>query len=160
MARGALGETQDQDQDQHQHQVDDAENHSLSSNLPEEPPPRSPIPPPHQSPALKSKYLSKRSEEIQLERPKLTPKKSEPLRLRRGAPALEKKEFSPKPSKTLTRSAAAASSDVPQTKSKTHTPQKVADPKPTYQQRMEAWLKTPERAAEAPNPFLAVLEDK
>jgi hypothetical protein len=137
---------------------DDGENQSISGNLPDDTPARSPVPPlpPSQSPALRIKYLSKRSEEIQLERPKLTPKKTESLRPRRQQ---EKKEFSPKPSKVPSRSAAVTTAS-PQTKAKVQTPQKVADPKPTYQQRMEAWLKQPDRPAEASNPFLEVLKDK
>lgn len=86
----------------------------------------------------------KPSSEVQLNRPKLGPKKREL--------GLSQKKTADSPShRTPTK--------TPQSKPK-GTPSKVAEAKPTFQQRMESWLRHSDHSPEAPNPFLEVLKDR
>jgi hypothetical protein len=136
------------------HGSENCENHFLASNA------QSPQPQPLAAAAL----LPKRSAEAQLERPRLGAKRDKVERPRLKKPAGDKTEFSPKPAARVSR--------VPQSAQTKRNPVTAiapasqratgvtAEPKRTFQQRMESWLKQSDHSPEAPNPFLEVLKDR
>lgn len=105
--------------------------------------------PPQSNSANKSRFQekhSKKSTELQLDRPKLRPQKREPPCKK---PQMKAKDSPNHRTPTKT----------PQSKPK-ETFTKPVEPKLTFQQRMESWLHHSDHSPEAPNPFLEVLKER